>query len=60
MTENEALGQPYGIQGFPTIKFFGFDKKKPVDYDSGRDAESIRKYALKMVTKEVNARAGGK
>ena len=29
MTTDESVGQPYGIQGFPTLKFFGFDKKSP-------------------------------
>ena len=48
------------MQGFPTLKFFGFDKKNPVDYNSGRDAESIRKFALEKVNSEVNARAKGK
>lgn len=60
MDANPELGQPYQIQGFPTIKFFGFDKKKPEDYNSGRDADSIRKYALQMIPKEVNKRADGK
>ena len=32
MTEHQSVGQPYDVQGFPTIKFFGTDKKKPVDY----------------------------
>lgn len=32
MTTDESIGTPYGIQGFPTIKFFGFNKQKPIDY----------------------------
>ena len=32
MTTDQSVGEPYGIQGFPTIKFFGFDKQKPADY----------------------------
>jgi protein disulfide-isomerase A6 len=32
MTSDQDVGQPYGIQGFPTLKFFGFDKKSPQDY----------------------------
>lgn len=60
MTEHESLGAPYGISGFPTIKFFGFDKSKPEAYESGRDADSIRKFALAKVNSEVKARAEGK
>ena len=29
MTTDQDVGQPYGITGFPTLKFFGFDKTKP-------------------------------
>lgn len=46
MTTDENVGRPYGIQGFPTLKFFGNDKDKPISYESGRDADSIRKWAL--------------
>ena len=26
MTTDEEVGKPYGITGFPSVKFFGFDK----------------------------------
>lgn len=29
----KTVGQPYNIQGYPTIKFFGADKTKPIDFD---------------------------
>jgi protein disulfide-isomerase A6 len=32
MTTDEDAGKPYGISGFPSIKFFGFEKSKPSDY----------------------------
>ena len=32
MTEHQSVGGPYGIQGFPTIKVFGANKQKPLDY----------------------------
>ncbi len=32
MTAHAEVGQPYGIQGFPTIKIFGQNKAKPTDY----------------------------
>jgi protein disulfide-isomerase A6 len=46
MTTDEAVGRPYDIKGFPTLKFFGDDKNAPITYESGRDADSIRKWAL--------------
>lgn len=33
MTTQQSVGSPYGIKGFPTLKFFGADKKKPLDYN---------------------------
>jgi hypothetical protein len=29
MDSDKEAGAAYGITGFPTIKFFGFDKSKP-------------------------------
>ena len=60
MTTDQEVGQPYNVQGFPTLKWFGFDKKHPEDYNSGRDADSIRKFALDKVKDEVNGRLNKK
>jgi protein disulfide-isomerase A6 len=57
--KNKSVGSPYGITGFPTLKWFGFDKKKPIAYESGRDADSIRKWALSQIKKEVDNRMDG-
>ncbi len=35
MTVEPGAGRGYDIQGYPTIKFFGGDKKNPSDYNSG-------------------------
>ena len=59
MTTDQSVGGPYGIKGFPTLKFFGADKKKPLDYSGGRDADSIVNYALKQQEKAVKDRMGG-
>lgn len=32
MTQHQSVGAPYNVQGFPTIKIFGSNKKSPVDY----------------------------
>ncbi len=40
---NKALGKRFGIQGFPTIKWFDGVSEKPVDYNGGRDLESLKK-----------------
>lgn len=44
------------MKGFPTIKFFGNDKSKPQDFNGGRDADSIRKWALDQTVNQVNSR----
>ena len=59
MTTDQDVGQPYGIQGFPTIKFFGFNKQKPLDYQSGRDADTLVNYAIDKVGSEIRKRGKG-
>jgi hypothetical protein len=44
------LASKYGVKGYPTIKVFGPDKSaEPEDYASGRDQESIVKFAKELV-----------
>ncbi|KAL7903533.1 thioredoxin-like protein [Trichoderma sp. SZMC 28014] len=38
------LGKRFGIQGFPTLKFFDGKSKEPVEYNSGRDIESLTSF----------------
>jgi protein disulfide-isomerase A6 len=43
--EHKSLGKRFGVQGFPTLKWF--DGKKgsdPEDYNGGRDLESLTKF----------------
>ena len=60
MTTDQEIGAPYDVKGFPTLKWFGFDKKKPEDYNSGRDADAIRDFALGKIKSEVNGRLNKK
>lgn len=53
MDDHQSVGQPYDVKGFPTLKWFGFDKKKPLPYEGGRDADSIRNFALGKIKGEV-------
>lgn len=50
-TVHSSLGNKYGVRGYPTIKVFGKDKKKPEDYNGGRSAADLKKYAIKAATK---------
>lgn len=38
------LGKRFGIQGFPTIKYFDGKSEKPEDYNGGRDIESLTEF----------------
>ncbi|KAF2352259.1 disulfide isomerase [Trinorchestia longiramus] len=57
--EHKSLAGQYGIRGFPTIKIFGADKKKPVDYDGQRTAAGIVDAALKAATEKVRGSIHG-
>jgi len=38
------LGKRFGVQGFPTLKFFDGKSDKPADYQSPRDLESLSSF----------------
>jgi len=58
--KHKGLGGEYGVQGFPTIKVFGADKKSAADYSGGRSADEITEAAMKEVLAVANARLGKK
>ena len=44
-TENANLGKEYGVQGYPTLKFFV--KGSPIDYNGGRTSADIVNWVKK-------------
>lgn len=40
------LGKRYGVQGFPTLKFFDGKSDTPEDYRGGRDLESLSAFLV--------------
>jgi protein disulfide-isomerase A6 len=57
MTTDGDAGRPYGISGYPTIKFFGLKKEKPQDYSSGdRTFEAFVKFCVDKVKQQVSER----
>ncbi|KAL0944021.1 Protein disulfide-isomerase erp38 [Colletotrichum truncatum] len=38
------LGKRFGVQGFPTLKWFDGKSDKPTDYNGGRDLESLSNF----------------
>ncbi|KAI9793861.1 MAG: Protein disulfide-isomerase-like 2-2 [Peltula sp. TS41687] len=39
--EHKMLGRRFGVQGFPTLKWFDGKSDKPEDYKGGRDLDSL-------------------
>ena len=54
--DHKSLGGQYGVKGFPTIKIFGLDKKKPEDFNGDRSAKGMVEGAMAAAKKVVNAR----
>lgn len=58
MTTDGEAGRPYGIQGYPTIKFFGLKKSKPIDYSSGeRTFDKFVDFCVDKVKTQVKERS---
>merc|ERR1711937_658750 len=57
--KHRSLGGQFGVQGFPTIKIFGANKKSPKDYKGGRDASSIVDSAFKELRQMVKDKKNG-
>jgi protein disulfide-isomerase-like protein len=43
----KSLGKRFGVQGFPTLKWFDGKSEKPEDYNGGRDLESLTEFITK-------------
>ncbi|KAJ1985035.1 hypothetical protein H4R34_000292 [Dimargaris verticillata] len=41
---HRRIGTRYGVQGFPTLKLFKTDLKNPIDYNKGRDLNSLAQF----------------
>ncbi|KAI9768231.1 MAG: hypothetical protein M1840_005061 [Geoglossum simile] len=39
--DHKSLGKRFGVQGFPTLKWFDGKSDKPTEYNGGRDLESL-------------------
>merc|ERR1711972_1032050 len=44
-TVHGSIAQQYGVQGYPTIKYFAPGSSEPEDYNGGRSASDIVKFA---------------
>ncbi|KAL8929124.1 MAG: hypothetical protein Q9172_000667 [Xanthocarpia lactea] len=47
--EHKDLGRQFGVQGFPTLKWFDGKSDKPEDYNGGRDLESLSSFISEKI-----------
>lgn len=59
-TVHGGLAQKYGVQGYPTLKMFGLDKKKPTDYAGQRKSDEMISGCMKAANAMVKDRKAGK
>ncbi|XP_058448049.1 protein disulfide-isomerase A6 homolog [Malaya genurostris] len=57
--EERGLCGQHGVQGYPTIKIFGANKRSPVDYNGQRTAKDIAEAALAEAKKKIKNVLGG-
>lgn len=60
MDQDQSVGGPYNIRGFPTIKIFGSNKNSPTDYAGARTAQGIVDAAINQLKAIASERLGGK
>jgi protein disulfide-isomerase A6 len=53
----KSLGKRFGVQGFPTLKFFDGKSDKPSDYSGGRDLESLSAFITEKTGVKAKKRA---
>lgn len=56
MRTQKTLGKRFGVQGFPTLKWFDGKSDKPEDYSGGRDLESLSGF----ITEKTGIKMKGK
>ncbi|KAI4261954.1 MAG: hypothetical protein L6R42_002863 [Xanthoria sp. 1 TBL-2021] len=47
--EHKDLGRKFGVQGFPTLKWFDGKSDNPEDYNGGRDLESLSSFVSEKI-----------
>lgn len=57
--EHKSIGGQFGVKGFPTIKIFGGNKRKPDDYNGERTALAMAKAAVEAAKRKVTEALGG-
>jgi protein disulfide-isomerase A6 len=54
--EGEALCQKFGVQGYPTLKFFKDGDMEGQEYNSGRDFDSLKEFVSEQLEVKCNVK----
>ncbi|KAI4463820.1 protein disulfide-isomerase a6 [Holotrichia oblita] len=58
--EHKDFGKRFDVRGFPTIKIFGKNKKKPEEFSGSRNAQGIVDSALNAARNQIYGKLGVK
>ncbi|KAK5650002.1 hypothetical protein RI129_001031 [Pyrocoelia pectoralis] len=58
--KHRGVGTKYDIEGFPTIKLFGVNKKKPKTFNGQRTAQGLIDAGLTAIRRKIKANFGEK
>lgn len=56
--EHKTLGRRFGVQGFPTLKWFDGKSDVPTDYSGGRDLDSLSAFITEKTGVTAKAKKG--
>lgn len=54
--EHKELGRRFGVQGFPTLKWFDGKSDTPTDYNGGRDKDSLSAFIVEKTKIKIKAK----
>ena len=58
MTTDGSVAADFNIPGYPSIKFFGEERKKPIEFDGERTSKDLSFFAIKQAQQVINKRLG--
>lgn len=57
--EHKTLGGQFGVRGFPTIKLFGVNKRKPSDFNGQRTAQGLAEAGIAEAKAKIKQALNG-
>lgn len=54
--DHKELGRRFGVQGFPTLKWFDGKSDKPTDYNAGRDLDALSDFIIEKTGIKIKSK----